>query len=175
MFWLWHITPTPPRPHPTNPAHLSVFLINTVCTDWLIAAVGDKQDSQNDIKMFLYSGHRSQYNLSGGNLSSHLNGCAKTLMLSVAPDSVCAWLSCLGQLRPLCWKTGAFCAAKRAKSVLRLNAVWPSSFDKHLLFFPVKSLATYYTYYTTYILYYILYGICIKQKLWNNSSKFYIL
>lgn len=76
--------------HPTNSAHLSVVLINTVCTDWLIAAGGDKQGSQNDVKVFLYWGHRSQYHLSGGNLSSPLNGCAEMLMLmlSAAPDSV---------------------------------------------------------------------------------------
>lgn len=49
-------------------------------------------------------------NLSRGNLSSLINCCMKMLILT-DQDSICACLSCWGQLCLSCWKRGGFCAA----------------------------------------------------------------
>lgn len=49
-------------------------------------------------------------NLSRGNHSSLINCCIKMLILT-DQDSICACLSCWGQLCLSCWRKGGFCAA----------------------------------------------------------------
>lgn len=106
-------------PHqPTKPAHLSVR------TDWFIAAVRTNKMTSG---CFDARDTGASQTWAEEKLSSHLNSCTEMLRLT-----------CLGQLSPLCWKTGAFCVAKCAHSVLQPHAVWPSSFDKFFIcrFFP---------------------------------------
>lgn len=121
-------------PHqPTKPAHLSVR------TDWFFAAVRTNKMTSG---CFDAQDTGASQTSAEEKLSSHLNSCTEMLRLTAAPDSACACLSCLGQLSPLCWKTGAFCVAKRAHSVLQPHAVWSSSFDKFFIcrFFPNAEL-----------------------------------
>lgn len=114
-------------PRPTEPVHLSVFVISTVRTDWLIAAVRTNRRDKMWLGCFYIQGTEASVTSAEETSSQQLHQDAETDWLCIP----CVCLSCFGQRCPLCWNTGVFCVAKRAKCVLQPDAVCrPSSFDK---------------------------------------------